>query len=63
MNLKTQKFIVDDKGNKTAVIIAYKDYLHIIKKLEDIEDSKLIQDTKEEPTITLSEYKKKRSIV
>ncbi len=57
------RYIIDKKGNKKEVILDYKEYIKIMEVLEDKEDSKLIQKTKNEPEISLKDYKRKRNIV
>ena len=51
----TTRFIVDESGNKTAVILPLEDYEEL---LEDIHDLTVIAERKNEPTISLEELKK-----
>ena len=52
----TTRFIVDESGNKTAVILPLEDYKEL---LEDIHDLTVIAERKDEPTISLEELKKR----
>lgn len=52
----TNRFIVDESGNKTAVILPLEDYEEL---LEDIHDLTVIAERKDEPTISLEELKKR----
>ncbi|HPS56600.1 MAG TPA: hypothetical protein PK514_00715 [Spirochaetota bacterium] len=63
MRLKKTEFIIDNAGNKKSVILDYNDYLKMIQVIEDIEDSKKIRKTKSEAEISLSAYKRKKSLV
>ena len=57
------RYVIDQNGKKKEVILPYKEYLKVIETLEDKEDSKLIQKTKKESEISLTEYKRKRKVV
>jgi PHD/YefM family antitoxin component YafN of YafNO toxin-antitoxin module len=50
------KFIVDESGNKTAVILPVEEYEEL---LEDIHDLAVIAERKEEPTIGFEDLKKR----
>jgi hypothetical protein len=50
------QFIIDELGNKTAIILPLEDYEEL---LEDIHDLTVIAERKNEPTISLEELKKK----
>lgn len=50
------QFIIDESGNKTAVILPLEDYEEL---LEDIHDLTVIAERKNEPTIGLEELKKR----
>lgn len=55
--LKTQtKYIVDDSGAKTAVVIPLEEYEEL---LEDIHDLALIAERKDEPATRFDELKKR----
>ena len=51
-----EQYIVDEKGQKTAVIIPVEEYEEL---LEDIHDLAIIAERRDEPTITFEELKKK----
>ena len=57
------EFLVDEKGNKTKVLLNYQDYIEILNTIEDLQDSKLVNAVKNEPETTLADYKKKRKLV
>jgi len=50
------KFVVDESGNKTAVILPVEEYEEL---LEDIHDLAVIAERKEEPTIGFEDLKKR----
>ena len=50
------QFIIDESGNKTAVILPVKEYEAL---LEDIHDLAVIAERKGEPSISFDELKKK----
>jgi hypothetical protein len=50
------QFIIDELGNKTAIILPLEDYEEL---LEDIHDLTVIAERKNEPTISLEELKKR----
>lgn len=52
----TTRFIVDESGNKTDVILPLEDYEEL---LEDIHDLTIIAERKDEPSISLEELKKR----
>ncbi|GAH80907.1 unnamed protein product [marine sediment metagenome] len=51
-----EQYVVDEKGQKTAVIIPVEEYQEL---LEDIHDLAIIAERRGEPTITFEELKKK----
>ena len=51
-----EQYIVDEKGQKTAVIIPVEEYEEL---LEDIHDLAIIAERRDEPTMTFEELKKK----
>ena len=63
IQLKNTEFIIDKKGNKKKIILEYNDFLKMVDLIEDLEDSKKIQKTLNEPEVTLSAYKRKRGVV
>jgi len=50
------KFVVDESGKKTAVILPVEDYEEL---LEDIHDLTVIAERKDEPTISFEDLKKR----
>ena len=53
-----KRYIVDEKGKKTAVIIPIKEYQKVVKDLEELEDIRLIEEAKKEPSRPFSEFDK-----
>jgi len=51
-----KKYIVDDKGRKSAVIVPIKKYEEL---LEDIHDLVIVAERREEYSVSFSELKKK----
>lgn len=51
-----EQYVVDEKGQKTAVIIPVEEYEEL---LEDIHDLTIIAERRDEPTISFEELKKK----
>lgn len=51
-----EQYVVDEKGQKTAVIIPVEEYEEL---LEDIHDLAIIAERRDEPTIPFEELKKK----
>ncbi len=51
-NVKKEKFIIDGRGEKQAVILDMKDYTEL---LEDLSDLRIMAERKDEPTSTLEE--------
>ncbi len=56
MSTRHTKFVVDEAGNKTAVILPVEEYEEL---LEDIHDLAVIAERKDEPTISLEDLKKR----
>jgi len=50
------KYIVDEKGRKTAVIIPIKEYRRL---MEDLHDLAVVAERRHEPTIPLEELKRR----
>lgn len=57
-----ESYILDNSGQKVAVVISYKEYKKMLEELEELEDIRLYDEVKEkkEPRIALEEYVKKR---
>jgi len=51
-----EQYIVDEKGQKTAVIIPIEEYEEL---LEDLHDLAIIAERRNEPTISFEELKKR----
>ena len=51
-----EQYVIDEKGQKTAVIIPVEDYEEL---LEDIHDLAIIAERRDESTIAFEELKKK----
>ena len=51
-----EKYIVDDKGEKTDVVLPIEEYSELI---EDLHDLAVIAERRDEPTISFEELKKK----
>ncbi|MCK5267876.1 MAG: type II toxin-antitoxin system Phd/YefM family antitoxin [Spirochaetes bacterium] len=51
-----EKYIIDDKGKKTAVVLPIKEYE---KLKEDLHDLAMVAERRDENTITLKEMKKR----
>lgn len=58
----TTQFVINEKGEKSAVIVPMKTYLEMLEKLEELEDVRMYDAVKSrnEPTISLEEYRQKR---
>jgi hypothetical protein len=51
------EYIVDEIGNRTKVLLNYDSFVEMLEIIEDFEDSKLIEQTKDEEVISFSDYK------
>jgi len=51
-----EQYIVDEKGQKTAVVLPVKEYE---KLLEDLHDLAIIAERRDEPTIAFEELKRR----
>ncbi len=56
MPLRSQQFVVDDQGNKTAVLLPIKEYENL---MEDLHDLAIVAERKDEERIGLEEMKKR----
>ncbi len=54
--MRTQRFVVDRKGKKKAVIIPIKEYREL---LEDLHDLAVVAERRDEPTISFTRLKEK----
>ena len=57
------EYLIDNNGNRTKVLLNYNNYIELLELIEDLQDSKLIDQVKDEAEIPLSEYKRKRNLV
>lgn len=57
------EYIVNSEGTKTKVLLSYQNYLEIIRLSEDLHDSLMIDNVKNESEISLVEYKRKCNLV
>ncbi len=50
----TPQFLVDADGHRTAVVLPLQDFRALVERLEELEDLRLIEERKNEPTISIS---------
>jgi PHD/YefM family antitoxin component YafN of YafNO toxin-antitoxin module len=55
MRMLQEQYVVDGKGQKTAVILSIGEYEEL---LEDLHDLSIIAERRDEPTITFEDLKK-----
>ena len=53
-----ERYIIDEKGEKTAVVLPVEEYEEL---LEDLHDLAIIAERRDEPTIAFEELKKRLS--
>ncbi|MBF0556855.1 MAG: type II toxin-antitoxin system Phd/YefM family antitoxin [Nitrospirae bacterium] len=58
MKQRCRQFIVDETGNKTAVVLPLEEYEEL---MEDIHDLAVIAERKDEPAIDFDKFKRIRS--
>ena len=51
-----EQYVVDENGNKVAVILSFKEYQHL---KEDLHDLAMVAERRDEETISLAELKKR----
>jgi len=56
MTTEDVQYVVDEKGDRTAVIVPIGEYEELI---EDLHDLAIIAERREEPTVALDELRKK----
>jgi len=56
MKSAQEKYVIDDKGNKTAVILSLKQYEQL---LEDLHDLAVVAERREEESISLEDMKRR----
>lgn len=60
------QFLVDDRGNKTSVLLSISDYESLMEEIDDADDVRLFDqavDTQNGESISLDEYMKKRGLI
>ena len=60
------QFLVDDRGNKTSVLLSISDYESLMEEIDDVEDVRLFDQAIGEQngeSISLDEYMKKRGLI
>ena len=57
--IKEEQVLYDAKGRKTHILIPYKTYEEIVRRLEDAEDLKAMREVEDEPSVPWGEAKKK----
>lgn len=50
----TPQFLVDANGHRTAVVLPLQDFRALVERLEELEDLRLIEERKDEPTLPIS---------
>ena len=62
MKLSNIQFIIDEKGEKSSVIIPLKIYLEMLELIEELEYIRLYDEAKsrEESSVSLEDYKLQR---
>jgi hypothetical protein len=53
------QFIVDDKGKKKSVLLSFKEYRELLECAQDVIDARLIDEVRDEPTVSWEDFKKK----
>jgi len=56
MGKPQERYIIDEKGQKTAVVLPIEEYEEL---LEDLHDLAIIAERRDEPTIAFEELKKR----
>ncbi|MEW6374240.1 MAG: hypothetical protein AB1502_00415 [Thermodesulfobacteriota bacterium] len=56
MTTEDVQYVVDEKGDRTAVIVPIEEYEEL---MEDLHDLAIIAERREEPTVSLDELRKK----
>ncbi len=53
----TTQFLVDTNGRRTAVVVPLQDFLALVERLEELEDFRLVEERKNEPSIPVFSLK------
>ena len=56
MSDRKERYIVDEKGKRTAVVLPLKEYEEL---LEDLHDLAIVAERRDEPTVSFGELKEK----
>ncbi|SFM81065.1 prevent-host-death family protein [Thermodesulforhabdus norvegica] len=56
MSHRKERYIVDEKGKRTAVVLPLKEYEEL---LEDLHDLAIVAERRDEPSVSFDELKKK----
>ncbi len=56
MGKMREQYIVDEKGKRTAVVLAIDDYRRL---LEDLHDLAVVAERRDEPTVSMEELKRR----
>ena len=48
------QFLVDTNGRRTAVVLPLQDFLALVERLEELEDLRLVEERRNEPSIPVS---------
>lgn len=56
---KKETYLVDNKGNKKAVVLDMKDYRKLLAHLEDLEDVKYVKEHMAEETVPYETVRKR----
>jgi len=54
--MSNRRYIVDEKGKRTAVVLPLKEYEEL---LEDLHDLAIVAERRDEPTVSFEELKEK----
>lgn len=56
------QYIIDERGNRVSVVLPIEQWQQMLDELEELDDIRLYDEVKarNEPTISLAEYRKKR---
>jgi len=56
--MEKPRYIVDENGTRTEVVLSYSEYLEMLELLEDLEDRAVIAERKDDPLIPHAEVVK-----
>jgi len=55
------QLVVDENGKRKSVLLPYKDYKELVELAQDVIDAKLIDEVRNEPTVSWEAVKKKEN--